>query len=209
MLADLVELVLPRACAGCGVAGTLLCRRCARARPVAVAARPPTRAAGRYEGGLRTAILAYKERGRRELAAPLGELLAEPVRELLGLLGVPSCGVVLVPVPSARSAARARGGDHVLRLARMTAGRTNLSVARALRLDRRVRDSAGLAGAARVANLAGAMSAHGPPSEMAALLVDDVVTTGATFTEADRALRAAGWPVLGAAAVAATPRRGQ
>jgi predicted amidophosphoribosyltransferase len=51
------------------------------------------------------------------------------------------------------------------------------------------------------------MAAHAPPPGTAAVLVDDIVTTGVTVQESLRALRAAGWPVLGAAALAATPRR--
>jgi predicted amidophosphoribosyltransferase len=74
-------------------------------------------------------------------------------------------------------------------------------------LTRSVRDSAGLGTAERRLNLNGAMLARAAPPGWAAVLVDDIVTTGSTLAEARRALVSAGWPVLGAAVVAATPRR--
>jgi predicted amidophosphoribosyltransferase len=171
------------------------------------AAAPGIWAATRYEAAGRAALLAYKERGRRDLAGPLADLLAAAVRAALAGRAPPGA-VLLVPVPSARSVAAARGGDHVLRLARRAARTTGARVARdALALTRAVRDSAGLAAGERAANLAGAMTARPPPPGLAALLVDDIVTSGATLSEATRALCAAGWPVLGAAVVAATPLR--
>jgi predicted amidophosphoribosyltransferase len=113
-----------------------------------------------------------------------------------------------VPVPSARSVAAARGGDHVLRLARRAAPVCGVRVIpNALVLTRSVRDSAGLGSRERTANLAHAMAARPGPPGVAALVVDDIVTTGSTLREAHRALEAAGWPVVGAAVVAATPRR--
>jgi predicted amidophosphoribosyltransferase len=204
LLSALLELVLPRLCAGCGRAGAALCAGCLpRGAPVPVAGLDvPVLAAGPYADGLRAALVAYKERGRRDLAGPLGELLALAVRGLGG-------PAVLVPVPSAPAAARARGGDHVLRLARQVARRLDLPVCRALALRRAVRDSAGLSPAARAANLSGALGALRPPAAVTgvpAVVLDDIVTTGATLREAVRALRAAGWPVGGAATVAATPR---
>jgi predicted amidophosphoribosyltransferase len=109
----------------------------------------------------------------------------------------------LVPVPSAAAARRARGGDHVARL--LPRGRRTRD---ALRLARAVRDSAGLDVEARAANLAMALRSAAPPWPGAsAVIVDDIVTTGATLTEAARALRVAGWTVPGAAVVAATQRR--
>jgi predicted amidophosphoribosyltransferase len=71
-----------------------------------------------------------------------------------------------------------------------------------------VGDSAGLDPTARGANLGGAMTAR-PPAGCTAVLVDDIATTGTTLREATRALRAAGWRVVGAAVVAATLRRFQ
>jgi predicted amidophosphoribosyltransferase len=95
----------------------------------------------------------------------------------------------------------------VLRLARHAARRTATPLVPALSLARRVRDSAGLHRDERAANLAGAMRATGPLGSGRAVIVDDIVTTGATLHEAARALREAGWTILGGAAVAATPRR--
>ena len=207
LLVSLVDLVLPRECAGCGRAGALLCADCLpRAGPVPVASGDlPVRAAGLYDGGLRRAIVRYKERDRRELAGPLGAALGTAVA---GLTASDAAAVpVLVPVPSSPGAARERGGDHVLRLARHAARRTAMPVVPALSLARKVRDSAGLHRDERAANLAGAMRAAEPARAGSAVIVDDIVTTGATLHEAARALQGAGWTILGGAAVAATPRR--
>ena len=101
-----------------------------------------------------------------------------------------------------------RGGHHVARLARRVAAVTGTRpAADVLLLTRSVRDSAGLGTAERRVNLSGAMVARTAPAGWAAVLVDDIVTTGSTLSEARRALVEAGWPVLGAAVVAATPRR--
>lgn len=197
MFAALVDLVLPRHCAGCGEPGVALCGDCGGYDPVQVEhGGVPVLAAAPYGGGLRRALIAYKERDRRDLARPLGRLLERAVTDL-------GCAdAVLVAVPSTAAARRARGGDHVRRLVRCVP---------ALRLVRAVRDSAGLSTPERAANLAGAMAARPPGRRGRAVLVDDITTSGATLVEAARALRAAGWSVDGAAVVAATallhPRR--
>jgi predicted amidophosphoribosyltransferase len=207
LLAELVDLVLPRTCIACGGPLGALCPRCVPAGPV-LAAGPGVWAAAAYEGAVRAALLAYKERGRHDLAGPLAELHCRSARTALAAQRSPPGRVLLVPVPSARPVAAARGGDHVLRLARRVAPRFGTRVARdALRLTRAVRDSAGLTVEERAANLAGAMAALPPSPGCAALVVDDIVTTAATLGEAVRALEAAGWPVLGSAVVAATQRR--
>lgn len=155
--------------------------------------------------------------GTRDALAPLrpGPVERGPVERGPVLPGP----VLLVPVPSAARAVRARGFDAGLALARAAASR--LPGARAgplLTSTRRVADQSGLGAAERRENLAGAFRvgwarpwSPGLPRAAAdgvrVVVVDDVVTSGASLTEAVRALQAGGVPVLGAATVAATVRR--
>lgn len=222
----LVDLVLPRTCAGCGIPGAMLCSRCGEllARPRPAAPRrvpwgfPPTAAAGAYAGPVRPAVLEFKERGRAELALPLGAALALAVASVVVAVPGPPRPVALVPVPSSRTGLRARGRDHVRELTaravtELRAAGVPATQARLLRRQGSVRDSAGLSVAQRRANLAGTFqrlrSVPLPGAGALLVVVDDVVTTGATLTEAAAALAAGrpdgGTPVL-AAVVAATPR---
>lgn len=209
--AALLDLVLPRSCAGCDLAGVGLCPGCraalaqpprwTRPRPCPPGL-PPLTTAADYAGPVRAVLLAHKEHGRLLLVRPLGAALAGAV----ALLAPPPLAV-LVPVPSAPAAVRARGHDHARRLAREAARRSGLRARPLLVPQRAVADQAGLDAPSRVANLAGALGARGRLDGLVVVIVDDVVTTGATLVEAARALRAAGAHVHGAAVVAATLRR--
>lgn len=224
--ADLADLVLPVECAGCrrprgrlrhGVcadcAATLVALRPRAVRPdPAPVGLPPCVALGDYDGVLRETLLAYKERGRHGLAQPLGGLLAEVVAAAVG--GVRP--VLLVPVPDTAAAARARFGDHLGRLARHAAVRLRRA-GWPVRVRRPVRalprpDSVGLGGADRVAAAASAFRLRDWPPVTAAdrsgavVLLDDILTTGATLTAVTRVLGAAGLSPTVAAVLAATRR---
>ncbi len=209
LLPDLLDLVLPRDCAGCAAPGRTVCGPC-RAGLIgapfthlptpAPAGLPPVVAAAVYGGTVRTLLLAHKERGRTTLVGPLGALLAEAV-------AAHGPGVVLVPVPSSPAVVRARGHDHARRLAVAAGRRARLPVAPVLLGARAVADQSDLDAQGRADNLAGALVARRTRWGSPVVIVDDVITTGATLAEAARALRAAGAEVRGAAVVAATVLR--
>jgi predicted amidophosphoribosyltransferase len=211
---ELLDLLLPARCAGCGAGRRQLCGDCRAAlrnvRAGPAGSLPALYAAAPYAGVVRQLLLAHKERGALRLAGVLGALLAGAVRSAVGATG----GVVLlVPVPSAGRAVRARGHDATRRLARAAARelrRTGIraGVAPVLRQRRAVADQAGLTAAERSRNLAGALAVPARLAERLAgarlVLVDDVTTTGASLADAARALRAAGYPAFASATVAAT-----
>ncbi len=218
-LALLVDLFLPLRCAGCGDHGSTLCLRCAGAfdGPHAVvrpntATGPPAHTLARYEDTARTVVLSFKERGRRDLAWPLGRMMAAVLPTLDGVDPATDGTWWLVPAPSRPVAARRRGGSHMLALARSTA--TALAtrghpaaVAPALRLTSGARDSAGLPAAARITNLAGRVRVDpsgAPPRGTPVVLLDDVVTTGATAAACTGELRSAGLTVTTVLTLTAT-----
>ena len=210
--AALLDMVLPMECGGCGVPSVRWCPACAVSlqvnadEPVVVAPRldpgVPVFALGRYAGPRREAIVAVKERGRRDLIAPLARALALGVHHLAGW-GVLTAPLTLVPAPTRRSAARRRGGDPVARMAAAAfAACPDVGVVAALRTSAGVRDSAGLSGPDRERNIAGRVRLTRPVPAGEVLVVDDIVTTGATAREAVRVLGAAGVPVAAVLALA-------
>jgi predicted amidophosphoribosyltransferase len=222
VLTALLDLVVPQSCVGCGAPGEACCARCLAVSPAsrmpgdAPYGLPECWSAGPYEGALRKAVLAYKERGQAALARPLAEALALTAAHALAAHPEPGGErVVVVPVPSSGRALRARGHDPVGRLAVLVARRLGefglpAEPWRALRQARRVADQAGLSSTQRADNLAASLRVPDVAyarTRPLVLLVDDIVTTGSTLAEAARTLRAAGARVPLAVTVAATRRR--
>jgi predicted amidophosphoribosyltransferase len=210
-----LDLVLPLECGGCGAPSTRWCAACAGELALSVDAPRvitpridpgvPVFAVGRYAGARRRAIVAIKDRGRADLLGPLSCSLALGVHRLLqwGLLDVP---LTVVPAPTRGWSARRRGGDPVTRIAAAaTAAHPGITVVRALRLKAAARDSAGLSSAARERNITGrvVLTRRRLPANGELIVVDDVVTTGATARESVRTLQAAGARVSAVLALAA------
>jgi predicted amidophosphoribosyltransferase len=178
-------------------------------------------AATSYADTVRAMIIGHKEHHLLGLARPLGELLALAVSAAVdALVAGPDAELLLVPAPSRPGSVRQRGHDPTTNLVRAAAAQLSndgipTACASLLRTRPGLADQAGLDAGARALNLAGAFRVHTATLRRLAraarpvrvLVCDDVLTTGATAAEAQRALRAVGLPPLAVVAVAATRRR--
>ena len=155
-------------------------------------------------------LLAYKDRDAVGLTATLADALRRSIDAAVA--STAAVAPLLVVVPSTRASSRRRGYDPLARLARAAACPAGSRVLRgALVHARDVHDSASLSAEDRARNLAGALTVapalRHRLSGQTVVLLDDVVTTGATLSECARALRVAGAIVPSAAVIAATRRR--
>jgi ComF family protein len=199
-----IERIEPPFCVTCGLpmpsfvpvasAVPLRCHACS-------AGAPPfdyARAAGAYAGTLRDALHALKFGGQRALARPLSALVLDVCGPLLG----PHVDA-LVPVPLAHERERERGFNQAALLAAHLAAASGLAVKpRWLSRRRSTRPQTELTAGERRANVARAFAASPRAGGAHVVLVDDIVTTGATVAECARTLRAAGARAVGAVAVA-------
>lgn len=221
-----LDLVTGSTCVGCEAPGRMLCRACReglprRARVAWPHPTPPGLATPwvmtDYDGAVRAMIVGHKDRGQFAFRRTLAQLLLESVR---AAAGEPGATLVLVPVPSRPGSSRRRGYDPMGTLTRIVATRLrkeghSACAAPLLVSSRSVVDQAGLDAAQRAVNLAGSMTCPSPGLARLArrhtharvVVCDDVLTTGATAAEAQRALSAVGLVPVAIAAVAATRRR--
>lgn len=177
-------------CVGCGAPHALLCDACRRRleRPVGdtpVRGVRQVLAPWDYAGAARSLVLALKLRGRRSAAVPMADAMC---REALAG-GLESSAITWIPGRPADK--RVRGFDHAEVLAAEVGARLGLPVLPLLRrTGRRRADQSALSRKDRWANLEGAFVALRCPARM--LVVDDLVTTGATAGAGSAALRSAG-----------------
>ncbi len=191
----ILDALYPSTCVVCRSRGPAFCDRCCpRSSDRVRFARAGLNivAVGEYSGTLRRAILAFK-RGRRDAAGPLAGLLAAS----LAAARVPG-ETLIVPVPTTRNRALERGFDQSVALARELAVHEGRPVLFAL--CKRSRDPQ--RGRSRVERLRAvnrfAVIAPSLVENASVVLIDDVVTTGATLADCAAALRGSGASVLGA-----------
>ena len=220
--ASLGELVLPPSCPSCGdgrIGPDALCEKCAAEllsmvslpycprcgasigpnipiRPDGCNMCPPTlpRFAsvvrlGPYAGVLRLLVRRLKYRKREEICPPLARMICESLQA-----GGDGRFDVVVPVPMHWLRRLSRSYDHTLELARQIAGPLNLSVGQELTRIRNTPPQVNLPRSSRWENVKGCFAARGGDTITGArvLLVDDVVTTGATADQAAKTLLEAG-----------------
>ncbi|MDO4850550.1 MAG: ComF family protein [Actinomycetota bacterium] len=214
MLDAFVELFWPTRCVGCDALGSLLCPECEAALPLIdpVTACPHcgapfgslvctqctpsraegdfpftgARAAGRFEGAVERMLTLYKDEGETRLAGPIARLLALAAGE-----DWRSWADVLVFIPDSPEAYRRRGFDHMERVAALVGRMTHIEVCDALVCGKSA-DQRALGRGGRARNVQGAFvlvdDARPRIRGRHVLLVDDVLTTGVTLSEATRVL---------------------
>lgn len=228
-MAHAMGLVLfPRGCAGCGEPHEVLCVKCARlfskryTFALAGTVLGEGFASARYEGPVRHAILAWKDHGDEECDGPFADIMAALLCRDECLARLRGYGhVLVVPTPSSPRSIRARGRDHMMPLAR--------SLARALReqgVDAKAcgaLEMRGMHGKSvqtrsarqRSRRVAGHIdvskrmrTALLERRDLAVIIVDDIVTSGATMRACVQAFRNIEVPVFGAASLAYAPATG-
>lgn len=197
---DVAELLFPQRCLGCGALGQELCPTCGASwtlrRYVTGKDDLIVHSAIAYSPIAGRIVLASKENGIRSADALILDALSYSLRSFSSQV---SGGISLIPIPSRSHSTRRRGRDFLREITTELGHRENLVLKNILFHTRRIKDQSTLGARSRFENLHCALSAANVVGRgRRVVLVDDLVTTGATLREAARALRCAGFEVAGA-----------
>ena len=206
---SLTDLIFPSRCIGCSQLGISICSTCRKSwhshiyhRNIKVLDKSyPVISAIEYSPIASRVLLRAKEANQEAADQLLVNAVSHSLRYFLKNFGFGD----LVAIPSRRSATRKRGRDFMQEITGSVAKNESIKSLQILQHQRAVRDQSQLNSQQRRRNIEGAFSTsfnlvEEPDSGNIGplIIVDDLVTTGATLTEAIRALRTAGFPVLGA-----------
>jgi len=211
LFSDLKYLLFPIRCFGCRELGYSICSECRQQwNPHRYQSRVTNLAvysAITYSPIAKNILLAAKEQGVKSADQLVRNAVSVSIHELFKKY--PSCA--LVPIPSSASSNRRRGRDFINEIAISVARDLGVAVLPLLEHQRKIRDQSKLNVSNRHQNLAMALSIkpqfRGNYSGERVVILDDLVTTGATIGEANRALTRGGFKVQAAATACVALRR--
>ena len=198
MLEDLSQLIFPTRCYGCNRLGISICTDCRREWiPHYYKTHLDSmnvHSALLYTSTASKIIMAAKENSLRGA----DQLLISAIIHVLQKAKLDSHYYQLVPVPSSKTSQRRRGRSFIVDLTKEISTLTGFSINDCLTLSRKVSDQSGLSRMERLSNMKGAFVLKANAIVRGDLiLIDDVVTTGATLKEAARALNSQGFHAIG------------
>lgn len=198
MLDDLSQLIFPTRCYGCNRLGISICTDCRREWiPHYYKTHIDSmnvHSALLYTPTASKIIIAAKENSIKGA----DQLLTSAIIHVLQKAKLDSHYYQLVPIPSSKTSQRRRGRSFIVDLCKEISTRTGLSVNDSLTLSRKVSDQSGLSRIERLSNMKDAFALKADAIVRGDLiLIDDVVTTGATLREAARALNSQGFHAIG------------
>lgn len=193
---ELSELLFPVRCYGCNALGLSICTSCRREwiphYYQSNLGNLKVHSALLYTPTASKIILAAKENGLKGA----DQLLISAIIHVIEKAKINNRFYRLVPVPSGKQAQRKRGRSFIVDLTHEVSKKTGIPINDCLKLSRRVSDQSGLHRQDRITNMDGAFALKAA-CRSDVILIDDVVTTGATLREAARALNSQGFRGLG------------
>ena len=203
-LSALAELLFPSRCLGCRQLGIGICSLCRvswhphiyRTEIATTAFSFPVYSAVSYSPIAQRVLLGAKESALHDADALILQSLTHSLMYFYSEIGIAD----LVPIPSRKMNTRKRGRDFILEQTSALSEKPQVKVRAILRHVRQVKDQTTLNSRSRERNLSESMKCANreDSSNIPVIIIDDLVTSGATLREAGRVLHGAGYEVMGA-----------